>query len=257
MDPSPGMYSRALGKAVPKTYIQKLYLVRSCKGDGGVQINPSGFQVVQVRHCSSLIFTDRTDTVTRDCTTLFRKQSDIVRRNSVFVDKIVNPAEKRFLTIKLNKWSYLAKDSLSPEQIVYCRFPLGEFLPLNTTQTIREETRSAQEQELAHCFRQLVVDDYTELRRPLPRHSAVAPTYRSPWQLYNIRDSRIEGDIETTHYDVIICLLEDQAAQHSGLVFAPRSYMAAFKCRNGFTDCVWIKLDSVNIGRWNQLNDPF
>lgn len=86
---------------------------------------------------------DRTDTVTQDCTTLFRKQSDIVRRNSVFVDKIVNPAEKRFLTIKLNKWSYLAKDSLSPEQIVYCRFPLGEFLTLNTTQTIREETRSA------------------------------------------------------------------------------------------------------------------
>lgn len=144
----------------------------------------------------------------------------------------------------------LFSEGLSPEQIVYCRFPLGEFLPLNTTQTIREETRSAQEQELAHCFRQLVVDDYTELRRPLPRHSAVAPTYRSPWQLYNIRDS----SIETTHYDVIIC---DQAAQHSGLVFAPRSYMAAFKCRNGLTDCVWIKLDSVNIGRWNPLNDPF
>lgn len=115
------MYSRPLVRqywGLPKN----VYLVRTCKEPPwwGVQINPSGFQVVQVRHCSSLIFSGLvlTYTITQDCITLFRKQSDIVRRNSVFVDKIVNPAEKRSLTTKLNKWSYLAKDSLQSRQFI-------------------------------------------------------------------------------------------------------------------------------------------
>lgn len=108
MDPSPGMYKycRALGKAVPK----HVYLVRSYKEPPWWGGGCLGTPLQQPDIFWSSPIKDRTYTITQDCTTSFRKQSDIARRNSVFLD---NPAEKRFLTIKLKKWSYLAKDSLS------------------------------------------------------------------------------------------------------------------------------------------------